>query len=288
MPNKLDLLKQIDKSDYIHAANYVQKYSRISSLSKNQQDALDKLFYQYCIYYKSNLSVIGYGAGEIKKRTALLNRYFNFMSDNEYDNVFSFQGKFRSTIIEEFMFIIFKDLIEHIKTKIKGKPDNLRLGGVKAYTNLYFSAKNLYDFIDNPNIGVNHKNQDFAIYRPIKLSINDAENIQINIPVIAIETKTHIDKTMLEGSIATADKIKSGNPYSLFIIVTETYEVDLSVDPAYSRIDQIYVLRKGKRRNGRNPIYADVVNDLVSTVKNHLLRNWSDIENKMKDHGKII
>jgi hypothetical protein len=43
---------------------------------------------------------------------------------------------------------------------------------------------------------------------------------------------------MLEGSIATAEKIKYGNPYSLFFVVTERYAVDLSIDPVYSKIDQ--------------------------------------------------
>jgi hypothetical protein len=285
MVDKINFLEQIDHSNYIHAANYLQKFKQYDTLKKRQQEALDDLLIKYSKFYKGNLEIIGYGKNEIKKRTKLLNDYFNYYKDN-YDNFFTAQGKFRSTIIEEFMYVLFKDLISDIKIKIKDETDSLKMGGTKAYTNLYFSAKNLKNFIVNPQIGVNQKNQDFAIYRPITLNIKDAGTIQANLPVVAIENKTYIDKTMLEGSVATADKIKAGNPYSLFIIVTETYDVDLSVDPAYSRIDQIYVLRKGKDRNV--PIFYDVLNDLVENVNNHLVRNWSDIENKMKKYGKII
>lgn len=64
---------------------------------------------------------------------------------------------------------------------------------------------------------------------------------------------------MLEGVIATAEKLKSGNPYTRFVVVSENYDVDLKVDPVYSRIDQIYVLRKSKRKEYFSPIDADVV-----------------------------
>src|SRR5690606_17591691 len=146
----------------------------------------------------------------------------------------------------------------------------LNVGAIKAYSNLYFTAKNLENFINEPSVGINTKDQDFAIYRPLNLTIQDIGQHSTNIPVVSIECKTYIDKTMLEGSIATAEKIKSGNPYSLFIIITETYEVDLKVDPVYSRINQIYVLRKSKRKDLKQPIYADVLIDLVNLVKTHL------------------
>jgi hypothetical protein len=94
---------------------------------------------------------------------------------------------------------------------------------------------------------------------------------------------------MLEGSIATADKIKNGNPYCLFLVVTETYDVSYEVDPAYSRIDQIYVLRKSKRRSDENHLIDyNVVQDLFNFVKAHLLRDWSSIEKKLKQEGKIL
>ena len=43
--------------------------------------------------------------------------------------------------------------------------------------------------------------------------------------------------------------------------IFENYDVDLNVDPAYSRIDQIYVLRKCKRKEA----WADI--DPVVVIK---------------------
>ena len=135
---------------------------------------------------------------------------------------------------------------------------------------------------------INVKDQDFAIYRTILIKA-DGEQKLINVPVVSIECKTYIDKTMLEGSIATAEKRKNGNPYCLFLVVTEWYDVSYEVDPAYSRIDQIYVLRKEKRRsNKKKPIDFVVVKDLFRFVKYHLERDWSSIEQKLTEEGKIL
>ncbi|HPE39456.1 MAG TPA: Bpu10I family restriction endonuclease [Bacteroidales bacterium] len=212
------------------------------------------------------------------------------MNENSFDNVFTSQGKFRPTILEEFMYILFKDLIEEVKIKIGEIDHLLKVGSSKAYTNLFFSASNFHEFIRAPQIGINDKDQDFAIYRPINITIGESNAIETNLPIIAIENKTYIDKTMLEGSIATAEKIKSGNPYSQFFIVTENYDVDLKVDPFYSKIDQIYVLRKSKRNKNvpMNPIYADVLIDLVNNVEKHLNRTWSDVSAKLTNTGKIL
>ena len=131
---------------------------------------------------------------------------------------------------------------------------------------------------------INEKDQDFSIYRKIKITAEDEEK-QINIPVVSIECKTYLDKTMLEGSIATAEKIKLGNPYCLFLVVTETYSVSYDVDPKYSRIDQIFVLRKDKNEQ---QICSDVVYKMFSTVGKHLSSDWSNIEEKIKKYGRVL
>ncbi len=103
-------------------------------------------------------------------------------------------------------------------------------------------------------------------------------------PIVSIECKTYLDKTMYEGSVATAEKIKKGNLYCIFLIVTETYQVSLGVDPKYSLIDQIYVLRKD---NWENPIYEDVVYDLFKFVESHINSDWYNVRERIK-RGKMI
>ena len=228
----------------------------------------------------------GYSDDIIKQRVKWLNQYKDAIENVE----FSAQSKFHSSVLEEFLYFLFKDIVSELnaKTKESNETKKILLGGIRAYSNLYFAPENLHDFIKKPNMKINEKDQDFAIYRSILIKA-DGEQKTINVPVLSAECKTYIDKTMLEGSIATAEKIKNGNPYCLFIVVTEWYDVSFEVDPAYSRIDQIFVLRKQKRRsNNNNPIHFEVVRDIFNFVKEHLERDWSNIERKLKAEGKIL
>lgn len=269
-----------------HANNIFVKWSD-RKISKKQTDALVEIVQEYYKYLHGNLELIGFSDAAIKKRVALLNAYYNFYYENDYDNVFSSQGKFRSTILEEFLYILFKDYIEHIKKEYKDEENVINSGAAKAYTNLYFTSTSFGNFVKEPTIEINVKDQDFAIFRDFDLNINNKKR-HLRIPIVAVEGKTYIDKTMLEGIIATAEKIKNGNPYARFIAVSENYDVDLSVDPAYSRIDQIYVLRKCKRKEAWADIDAAVVIKFFKEVKEHIERPWSDVEHKMRNDGVII
>ena len=244
---------------------------------------------EYKKWKKINEELVGYSDDILKRRVKQLNDY-----KEKVENVgFSAQSKFHSSVIEEFLYYLFRDLLNELNKKAKKDNDGkskqkILLGGIRAYSNLYFAPENLIDFIKTPNMKINVKDQDFAIYRTILIKA-DGEQKLINVPVVSIECKTYIDKTMLEGSIATAEKIKNGNPYCLFLVVTEWYDVSYEVDPAYSRIDQIYVLRKEKRRsNKKKPIDFAVVKDLFEFVKYHLERDWSSIEQKLTKEGKIL
>lgn len=283
-------LNTLNLSVYKHASNIVAKIKNWDKLSETQKSVLPIIAKEYYYFISENNKLIGYSEEIISKRTILLNSYYDFINTNNYDNIFTSQGKFRPTILEEFMYILFKDLINEVKVNLEDADNNLRVGSSRAYTNLFFSGSNFQSFVNSPQIGINDKDQDFAIYRPINITIGDSNTINTNLPIVAIENKTYIDKTMLEGSIATAEKVKSGNPYSLFFIVTENYDVDLKVDPIYSKIDQIYVLRKSKRAKSQpnKPIYEDVLIDLVSEVQKHLTRNWSDVSAKLTNTGKIL
>lgn len=288
--NIISFLNSINLRLYKHASNYRTKYYSFSSLSTEKKIALNRMFNEYYEYIETNFSLIGFSEEIILQRVALLNNYYNFINQNNFDNIFSSQGKFRSTILEEFMYILFRDLISEKLVGIDNVEEKINIGGQRAYTNLYFSGTNFLNFVENPEIGIHQKDQDFAIYRPVKITVENNAPLHANLPVVAIENKTYIDKTMLDGSISTAEKIKSGNPYCLFLIVCENYDVSLTIDPKYSKIDQIYVLRKSKRNspNYNQPIFPEIVLDLFNEVKNHLERNWSDVENKLLNTGKII
>lgn len=268
-----------------HASNILNKYEAAEKLSQ-----LTKIAEKYIVYLTENLKMVGFSDTIIKKRVQLLNDYYNFIHDNGYDRLYTSQGKFRPTILEEFLFLLFKDFVEKYQIRLNAQ-DQLESGSVKAYSNLYFKATNFEEFIQNPDMAVNVKDQDFAIYRKFTLTVNGSKTVNLQVPALAIEAKTYIDKTMLDGIIATAEKIKSGNPYSMFISVAETYDVALGVDPAYSRIDQIYVLRKTSPKILRTEwkdINTEVVLKMFKEVKEHLERPWSDVRTRLINDGVII
>jgi hypothetical protein len=219
-----------------------------------------------------------FSVDDIVRTVVAWNKYVNYVQSH---NPYSAQSKFASTILEECVYRLF--------ASIEGSV--IRTGNIKAYSNLYFSPFDFVHFQTTSNVKINTKDQDFAIYKKISISISDAEEqIEAFIPVVAIECKTYLDKTMLEGSIATAEKIKNGNPYCRFCIVTEFYEVDKKVDVKHSRIDQIYVLNKEAKRKTsvESNIFADVVQRLYDETNEHLNKKWSDVEQNIKNKGVVL
>jgi hypothetical protein len=216
--------------------------------------------------------------GNIKQSVKAWNKYLNFVRTN---NEYTSQSKFESSILEESVYRLFADISD----------GTILVGSIDAYSNLYFSPQSLEDFKLQSTVKVNKKNQDFAIYKKVTVTIDANPNsVMLFVPVVAIECKTYLDKTMLAGSIATAEKIKSGNPYCKFFIVTESYEVDKNVEIKGSRIDQIFVLRKTTSKANRHisSICSDVVELLVEEVKKHLEQQWTDIEQNITTKGIVL
>ena len=285
--NEVNDIKEILKTNrhLVHGRNIIDRYKN------TPQDAnLNMIIRSYHNYIIGN-NIEGWTDDIINRRTILLNKYYNFLHENNFDNIYSAQGKFRPSILEEFIYILFRDYIKVLRVEYGVNDDKIGCGQVKAYTNLFFRAKNFKAFVDAPQIGINVKDQDFAIYRKFELTVNDSATKTIMVPAVAVEAKTFIDKTMLDSIIATAEKLKDGNPYTRFIAVAEQYDVGKDVDPAYSRIDQIYILRKCSRRDLKldwRDIDVSVVTRLFKEVKSHVERPWSDIEERLNRDGVIL
>jgi len=98
---------------------------------------------------------------------------------------------------------------------------------------------------------------------------NSAVSVPIQVPIVSIECKTYIDKTMLEGSISTAQRIKHGNPKSKFYIVSETYDLSSKEEINPHEIDNIFIVRKSKRKTP-DVIDPAVLKDIYKTVENDI------------------
>lgn len=273
-------------SNFIHGDNIDHKIK--NEKSEINKKLLEEIKLKYSGWKKANLEITGTKESDIEKKVGLLNQYKGFIDQPKYKkekgntNGFTSQSQLHSSVLEEFMYYLFKD----IKTISNKK---LIWGRTTAYTSLYFAPPNIESFEETTNIIINVKNQDFSISKEIILKSRVINNdkwqeSKIYVPIISIECKTYLDKTMYEGSVSTSEKIKKGNPYCLFLIAAETYEVSKEVDPKYSSIDQIYVLRK---ESANNPIYSEVVMDLFNYVERYLSRDWYNVKERIKT-GKMI
>lgn len=151
------------------------------------------------------------------------------------------------------------------------------------------------DFVEQIEIFMDENEQDENEEKPIivdsdelsnlseKLESSNAEVHFFDIPVVAIECKTYLDKTMLEGSSRAAEELKARNPNGLYIVVMEWIKLSEDVNLRKYKVDQIYVLRKQKNTDReyrfadnyiKNSIDSYVVWHLFHKIREHLTADW--------------
>jgi len=260
----------------------------------NDDNVIQELVYRYKIWSEESMRLNAENENELIDKVRILNEYKNFVDKltNE-DKYFKMQDKMSSSIMEEFLFYLFKD-IPSIKSSVeKGL---IYMGSANAYTDLSFAPKNIKDFLMYPNVFINYKNQDFTISKLIKCTFECNENQEyreIIVPTVAIECKTFIPSTMLGQSIYEAQLLKQGNPYSLYIIVAEQNALSDDVNLKNLPIDEIFILRKQKRNSLKNrvsdkkPIDYMVIKDLYSFIKDYLNKEWFNNE-RATERGRLI
>src|SRR5690606_24849688 len=147
------------------------------------------------------------------------------------------------------------------------------LGKSRTFKDIFFQADSYSDMLDTPSIMVERKDHDFTIGVHIEASFRTTGQTVANtevwdLPAVAIECKTYLDKTMLQDASTAAEIIKHRNPNALYIVVAEWLKLAEAVNLRKFKIDQIYVLRKQKNTDRefryvegyvKQPIHVDVV-----------------------------
>ena len=269
---------------------------------KESQEYLKEILERYNLWIKKNkelkgpLSIASDDDGEkIIQRVKFLNEYKDFIDQQHYAEKFDSRSNLHSTVIEEFLEHLFNDIVKEIDP-------NALIGKSHAFKDIFFRGTNFKDFLTKPKIEVEKKDHDFVIGLNLEARFSSKSSSKdfyesFDLPVVAIECKTYLDKTMLEGSSQAGTQIKLKNPDAIYIICAEWLKLTESVNLAKYDVDQIYVLRKQKNTDrefryedsySKNPIYPDVVEDLFNLVRDHLTKDWSkSIESGLKK-GKLI
>lgn len=217
----------------------------------------------------------------IEKRVQIFSAYKDFIDQQHYAEKFDSRSNLHSSVLEEFIFYLFRDLVFEFS-------EHALIGKARAFKDLFFQSPNYQEMVSNPNTQIEIKDHDFVIGVNIEtvMKCSGNENTQteiFQIPSIAIECKTYLDKTMLEGSSTAGEQLLTRNPNALYIVVTEWLKLTEKVNLKKFKVDQIFVLRKQKNTDRefryaadyvKNPIYSDVVENLFNMVRQHLTTSW--------------
>lgn len=217
----------------------------------------------------------------IEQRVRLFNEYKNFLDQQQYAENFDSRSNLHSSALEEFLYYLFKDLVDDYS------PHAL-IGKSHAFKDIFFRSENYIEMISSPHIMIEKKDHDFVIGSKINASFQcngglAIEQENFDMPALAIECKTYLDKTMLEGASTAAEQLKSRNPNAIYFVVAEWLKLTEAVNLKKYKVDQIYVLRKQKNTDREfrfdddyvaNPIYADVVWHLFKAVRTYLCTDW--------------
>jgi hypothetical protein len=193
-------------SKFIHGDN-IQNKLRGGEKTPKKLALLREINKKYAAWRDACLSVSNDEKKDTDRLVDLLNDYKDFIEHERFRKSFNAQTKLHSTVLEEFIYYVFR-LIPKIE-------DSMRLGSMEAYTNLFFAPKNLEALNSDCGVNIYTKDQDFAIAKTATIVAtpegqNSEKRHKIQIPVVSVECKTYVDKTMYEGSVATAERIKQG------------------------------------------------------------------------------
>lgn len=265
---------------YVHGFNIHQKKAKI-----NHHKILDEIYKRYEAWRKNVEALSSENRKELKRKVSLLNDYRNYI--DSISGYFKPQDKLESSVIEEFLYLLFKDT-----PNIKNDLSNglLFMGQAATYLDLSFAPRNLKDFVNNPGVYVNKKKQDFAISKKVSClfeSNKKQEKIDLIVPAVVIECKAYIPKTMFDQSAYEAQRLKEGNPFALYVIIAEQNALSNDVNLKNTKVDEIFILRKQKRSKKKNPIAFGVIEDLYNLVKEYLKMDWFD-NREATQRGRLI
>lgn len=288
---------------YVHGLNLSQKETHTTKyLDKESKQYLKEIRTKYEIWKRLNeelkgpyVKVTEEDFSIIDKRVQFFREYKDFIDQQHYAEKFDSRSNLHSSVLEEFMYYLFKDIVTAFS-------EHALIGKAHTYKDLFFVHGNYSEMVESPYAQIEEKDHDFVIGVDIEAELNCAgslvkERHSFKVPAVAIECKTYLDKTMLEGSSNAAAQIKVVNPNAIYIVVMEWIKLTEKVNLKKYKVDQIYVLRKQKNTDReyryldsyiKNPIYSDVVFHLFNMVRNHLTSDWTGGINYGLKNGYLL
>lgn len=275
---------------YIHGNNLRQKETNPNARNNTPQhrELLAEIRPVYDAWKAANEALVGplaaNDAGDqevLARRVQLLNEYKDFIEARRFAEAFDSRSNLQSSVLEEFMYYLFRDLVNSLS-------EDALIGKSHSFKDIFFRPPSYAEMLRKAHSFVEKKDHDFAIGVTVEASLKtksgvDSEPERWDLPAVAIECKTYLDKTMLQDISTAAEQLKVRNPNAIYIVVAEWLKLTEAVNLKKLKVDQIYILRKQKNTDRefrllegyeKKPIYLDVVEHLFTTVRDHLTLPW--------------
>ncbi len=278
----------------VHGSNLEQKENSTNKYrDPMSRQYLAEIRVEYDKWRNANTALIGPISNPapdekelIRERVSLLEGYKDFLDQQKYAEQFDSRSNLHSSVLEEFLYYLFRDLVANF-----GK--QALIGKSHTFKDIFFIPPNYKTMINRPHSSIERKDHDFVIGVTVEAQfrisnqevdlLGKTETHLFDIPAVAIECKTYLDKTMLEGSSRAAEELKARNPNSIYIVVMEWLKLTEAVNLQKYKVDQIYVFRKQKNTDRefrfapgyqKNPIDSEVIFHLFDFVRRHLTADW--------------
>jgi len=282
--------QRFDAECQVHGANLRQKETGTKYADAKSQKYLREIRARYDGWVDANAALVGPEARKsaggadrqlVAERVAEFVAYKDFLDAQKYAEAFDSRSNLHSTVLEEFIYYLFADLV----ASVPGAP---LIGKSRTFKDLFFFPRSFSEMVQRPYAVVERKDHDFVIGARVEAKLRcrgneEGDSIELDVPAVAIECKTYLDKSMLEGASMAAEQLKARNPNAAYIVVMEWLKLAESVNLKKFKVDQIYVLRRQHNTDRdlryvdgyeKNPIDEGVVWHLYQMVREHLTSPW--------------
>jgi hypothetical protein len=288
---------------FVHGQNLLQKENHETKYNDPKcKRYLQEIRAKYEQWKAANLALLGptrertaEDDATIVKRVELFSSYKDFIDQQKYAEAFDSRSNLHSSVLEEFVYYLFRDLVSDAGGAAT-------VGKAATFKDVFFAPPSYAEMVRDPFARIEKKDHDFVIGTNVTLDIrctgsDNHQEEQVQLPAVAIECKTYLDKAMLEGSSTAAEQIKIRTPNAIYVIVMEWLKLTEDVNLRKYKVDQIYVLRKQKNTDRefrylpeyeKKPISTEVVIHLYETVRKHLTEPWVGGVKHGLDRGYLL
>ena len=208
---------------YVHGNNLIQKEKhRTKYLDADSKKYLKEIRIMYDKWKKDNEGLIGptkkisdkEDRETISKRVSLLNDYKDFLDQQHYAEKFDSRSNLHSSVLEEFLFYLFKDLVGSIS-------ENALIGKSHSFKDIFFKSANYSEMVSAPNAlieikdhgpGIPKENlgkifERFYTYRPEEKSFGNNSGLGLSICKQIIKS--------LNGTIIATNRLEGGSVFTV-------------------------------------------------------------------------